>query len=597
MQRITGLALVVVALAAGGVILSTGSDTIPNGVRIDGIDVGGLSPDAARTKLTAAVDTDLTRMIQLTDPEEGRTIVQVQAATLTSGADIDGAVDTAKNARGRFGRVLARVGLAGSKDIPLTYKLRKAGIDDVVSRTGKTMTQVPRAATVRVSGDTVVTTKAQNGRRVDRAVLTQRLRALPETVEIPLSTITAAPDDAEAERARALGERIRATARDVTLGGRTTLLTPRAQSNALRFPAKKGVIDVQLNGNVLRSALVAGLGVTEGPPRNARIAVNGNVARVVPSQPGTRLDTDDLSKKIVANPDQVAVTARVTRTPATFRTKDAQALKIREKVGEFTTEYACCQNRTVNIQVAARTINGTIVRSGERFSLNEALGERTAAKGYLEAPMIAGSELVDSIGGGISQVATTTYNAAFFSGLEIIAHTPHSFYISRYPKGREATISSGSPDLVFRNDWDAAVYISATATDNAITVAMYSSKLGRRVETETGESTNVKQPETLERLNPSLEPGTRKVVQSAGSAGFAVSYTRKVYRGTTLHRDETYRWTYQPQNAIVEVGPALPDPPAKEDPPNTGTTTGETPPATSTSPGPSTTTTTTPSTR
>ncbi len=583
-QRVSGLAIILAAVGVAALVLSAGSDTIPGGVRIAGVDVGGLSGDEARAKLTSVVDTDLGRTIRLTDPEDGETILQVEASELASGADVDEAVNAAVDARGRFGRAVSRIGLAPRRDVPLNYTLREAGLNDVVTRTSAEITQAPRAATVRVRAGALAVTESQPGRRVDRPALTERLRALPESLEVPVSTITPAPDDAEAERARALGERIRATGRDVTLGNRTTLLTPRAQTNALRFPAKDGKIDVQLNNNVLRSALIAGLGIREAPPRDARITVNGNVARVVPSQPGTTFDAADLGTKIVANPDQAAVTARVTRTPPKFTTKDAQALRIREKVGEFTTQYACCQNRTVNIQVAARAINGTILKSGERFSLNDALGERTAEKGYLEAPMIAGDQLVDSRGGGISQVATTVYNAAFFSGLEIIAHTPHSFYISRYPKGREATISSGSPDLVFRNDWDAAVYIAASAGENAITVSMYSSKLGRRVETETGDSTNPVAPKTIERSNSSLEPGTRKVIQSAGSSGFSVSYTRKVFRGAKLHRDETYRWTYRPQNAIIEIGPPLPATPTEPDAdtPGDGTTTTTTPTPTTT---------------
>jgi len=580
-KRILGVALILTAAGAALFFATTGTEAIPANVRIGDVDVGGLSPDAAREKISGEVDTHLTRTIRLVRPGTSDAVLEVPAEEIASGADIDRAIGEATDARGRLGRAFSRVGLTSTKDIPLTFTLRDAGVDSVMKQASAAITEAPTAAAVRVSGDTVVTTEAQNGRRVDRALLRERLATLPETAEIPVSAIQAAPDDAEAERARALAERIRATPRDVTLDARTAPLTSRAQTNALRFPVAKGKITVTLNQNVLRSALVAGLGVKETKPKDARIAVDGTRARVIPSELGTSLDTADLARTIVQNPDRAAVTAKITRAAPAFTTKDAKALKIRDKVGEFTTEYACCQNRTVNIQIAARTINGTILKPGERFSLNDALGERTEAKGYLEAPMIAGEELVDSRGGGVSQVATTVYNAAFFSGMEIVTHTPHSFYISRYPKGREATISHPSPDLVFRNDWDAAVYIYAVAGDNAITVAMYSSTLGRRVETTTADSTNVVEPKTIERSNPSLEPGTRKVIQSAGSAGFTVSTTRRVYKGSTLHRDETFRWTYRPQNAIVEVGPALP---ATTAPENDTTTTGTSTSGTTTTP-------------
>lgn len=201
-----------------------------------------------------------------------------------------------------------------------------------------------------------------------------------------------------------------------------------------------------------------------------------------------------------------------------------------------------------------------------RFSLNDALGERTAARGFVIAPTIAAGELVDSVGGGVSQMATTTFNAAFFVGLELQAHTPHEFYISRYPMGREATVSWRQPDLVFRNDWAAAILMSVCAGRNGVTVAFYSSKLGRRVETTTGQPTNRTEPKTIERKKPDLPPGTRNVVQAAGPGGFSVSYTRKVFRGSTLKRDETFHWTYRRENAIVEVGPPAPETPEKSDP-------------------------------
>jgi vancomycin resistance protein YoaR len=117
-----------------------------------------------------------------------------------------------------------------------------------------------------------------------------------------------------------------------------------------------------------------------------------------------------------------------------------------ELVSRFTTYYPPGQPRVLNIRRAAQILDRTVVRAGRRFSMNEALGKRTRARGFVSAPSIAGPIHVDSVGGGVSQVATTLYNAAFFAGLRIIAHTPHSFYISRYPKGtRGDDLVGGDP--------------------------------------------------------------------------------------------------------------------------------------------------------
>lgn len=213
---------------------------------------------------------------------------------------------------------------------------------------------------------------------------------------------------------------------------------------------------------------------------------------------------------------RVAVT---TLAPART-TAQARALRIREQVSEFRTPYACCQPRVTNIQRAAAILDGTVVPPGGTFSLNEVLGERTAARGFVPAPQINAGELEDAIGGGVSQVSTTTFNAAFFAGMRIVTHTPHEFWITRYPPGREATVSWGGPEMVFENDWDAGLLVTADADDAGITVRMYSSALGRRVATET----------------------TGEPVEGAA---FPVEYTRRVWAGETLKRDERYTWTYK----------------------------------------------------
>ena len=139
-----------------------------------------------------------------------------------------------------------------------------------------------------------------------------------------------------------------------------------------------------------------------------------------------------------------------------------------------------------NIKRASELLDGTIILPGKEFSLNEALGKRTEQKGFVSAPQIFNGKFEDAVGGGISQVATTLFNAAFFSGIKLVEHRAHQFYISRYPMGREATVSWGGPELIFKNDWPAAILMKLEATDSGITVRFFSSKLGRRVTTTTG---------------------------------------------------------------------------------------------------------------
>jgi vancomycin resistance protein YoaR len=227
-----------------------------------------------------------------------------------------------------------------------------------------------------------------------------------------------------------------------------------------------------------------------------------------------------------------------------------------EVVGQFTTRYPCCQPRVTNIKRAVQILNGQRIAPGATFSLNEALRERTTQRGFVPAPMISAGVFVDSVGGGISQVATTLYNAAFFAGLELVDHTPHSIYISRYPMGREATISWGGPELIFRNDWSAPIRIDAHATNTTVGFRLFSLPLGRRIATKTGPAYSYVAPQTIYVQNRTLPPGTQRVRQSAGSPGFDVAYTRRVYEWSRLRSRESFHVRYQPQNAIIEVGPS-----------------------------------------
>lgn len=145
-----------------------------------------------------------------------------------------------------------------------------------------------------------------------------------------------------------------------------------------------------------------------------------------------------------------------------------------------------------NIQQMAAVIDGTVIGPGEQFSLNGIAGERTKERGYKSAPSIAGeNELVDTVGGGVSQFSTTVYNAAYFAGVQIDTHTPHSFYISRYPPGREATLDFGSIELLWTNDTGSPIVVRSSASDTSVTVSLYGGNGGRRVRAVSGPRTTV----------------------------------------------------------------------------------------------------------
>jgi vancomycin resistance protein YoaR len=154
----------------------------------------------------------------------------------------------------------------------------------------------------------------------------------------------------------------------------------------------------------------------------------------------------------------------------------ADGSQVVELVAEFTTRHPCCENRVTNIQTMADAVRGYYMVPGETLSLNEYIGPRTPEKGYLPAGAIRGGYMTDEVGGGVSQFATTMFNAAFFAGLELDEYQSHTVHFSRYPFGREATLSMPAPDLVLTNTTDYPVLIWPTYTPDSITVSVYSTK-------------------------------------------------------------------------------------------------------------------------
>jgi len=170
--------------------------------------------------------------------------------------------------------------------------------------------------------------------------------------------------------------------------------------------------------------------------------------------------------------------------PSAYLTSAARL--VRRLIGTFTTRFECCQPRVTNIRLMARAVDGTVILPRARFSLNRVAGRRARAKGYVLAPFISDGKLVPSVGGGVSQFSTTMYNAAYFAGLKIDYHQPHSAYIDRYPPGREATLDYGSIDLTWTNDTGVAVLVRSSSTPTTVTVSLYGDNRGRRVRAESG---------------------------------------------------------------------------------------------------------------
>jgi vancomycin resistance protein YoaR len=544
--------LAVVAAAGVGALVLRESGTIAARTTIGGVDVGGMSRGEAAAAVGLAARRQIARPIRLIGPR-GET--QVTGTQLGARPLLDTALDEAL-APGTRERLQRRLGLGATHAIPLVYRIGPVRAAELANRLDDSFGDEPKNADLEVAagGTSVAITTPAPGTVVDRAALRRSLTSLPAEVGVPLVTRAPSVGSAQAELAREQVVRLLDGPREVRFRDTTATLPVAALASLVTTNPDGGRLMVELDPGGLRAALLPRLGRFERAAADARFVTDGGSVRLVRASPGKKLDVGRIGASLVGNLAARAHRARFTVSEPTLTTEAAQKLRITELVSEFTTYYPCCAPRVTNIKRAAELLDGTIILPGKEFSLNEALGKRTEKKGFVSAPQIFNGKFEDAVGGGISQVATTLFNAAFFSGIKLVEHQAHQFYISRYPMGREATVSWGGPELIFKNDWPAAILMKIEATDSGITVRFFSTRLGRRVTTTTGEPYLLTTPGTVEVSNPALPAGTRKVVQEAGDGGFTIDFTRKVFRDGKRIRNELYRQKYDAEDEIVEVG-------------------------------------------
>lgn len=250
----------------------------------------------------------------------------------------------------------------------------------------------------------------------------------------------------------------------------------------------------------------------------------------------------------------------------------------RRQLSSFTVAFPAAPYRTHNIARAVELINGAVVQPGEDWSFNRAVGERTEENGFVDGIMINDGRYVKSPGGGVSAVATTMYNAMFFAGLKPLEHGAHSFYIERYPEGREATVAWGTLDLRWQNDSGHPVAIRASSTDTSVTITLLGTKRYDEIRATKGPRTHVTPPAKRTIAGPTCEAQTPL-------EGFDVSVDRVFVRAGQEVGRETFRTHYTPRDEIT----CVPESPAATTGPSTSATPGTsatpTAPATPAAPG------------
>ena len=358
------------------------------------------------------------------------------------------------------------------------------------------------------------------------------------------------PADADKDAAeRAAKQYVKpATAKNLVFHGRDKVdgvITPQNWHEILTFKVDGGEFMPEWNTEKAQEILSEQLSSTEVEYRDASFEFHGDDITVVPSKDGVEIKwketLGDLQAKALDKKKRDHEVVYEDKK-AEYTTEQAKKAHFDDVVGTFTTGGFSGPSGT-NIRRVAEMVNGAIVLPGETFSLNGHTGPRGTAQGFVESGIIIDGHAGKAVGGGISQFATTLYNASYFAGMEDVEHTPHSYYISRYPAGREATVYEGAIDLKFKNPFDTPVRITTDVSGDSVTVRLHGVKQVD-VESIPGERTNPTSPKKMELDGDDCSP-------SSGAPGFTITDTRVVkdLKGKELSR-ETQRTVYDPQPIV-----------------------------------------------
>ena len=515
---VVGAVLALLGIAYGVDVLSS-RGVVPRGVAVSGVDVGGMDADSAEATLRRT----------LTPREGGPVEVRVGDVTTTidaraAGLTVDWSATLAQAGAQPLNPLTRLRSFFSTRDVGVITTADSALLTTAMENLRARTDRPPVEGAVTFNGATPVAVPPGAGQVLDTPAAAAALLAgwtREGVLELPVQrqevTVTAEGLAAAMALARA------AVAADVVVQGRgsTATLAAKDVGSVLRFaPDGRGGLAPTTDADAAIRLLAPQLASTEKKPADASVVLRGGAPQVVPSADGVMVDWQATLGDVTAllTGQNRTVTASYVPRPAAFTTAQAEGLGIKEVIGEFRTggfSYAS----GVNIRQVAKEVTGAVVKPGDTFSLNGYTGPRGTAQGYVESGIIIDGHAGNAVGGGISQFATTLFNASYFAGLTDVAHQEHSYYISRYPAAREATVYEGAIDLKFSVPTTTGILIEAVGDGSSITVRIWGTKTVN-VESIPGERSNYTSPKTI------TLPSGKDCSPSGGAQGFTTSDTR-----------------------------------------------------------------------
>ena len=540
------LAVLALAYVGGAYYLST---KVPTNAVVGGGDVGGTTPEEAKRRVESQVAIIESEPVAVTLADTGFDLEPDRAGLrIDTDATLAGITRFTLDPRALYDHV------SGSFERDFVLDVDEEAVGKAVAAGAESIHKEAVEGTVEFVDGALAMVQPEEGLALDVEETTERvIDAWPFNTEVegaggPVEPQT--PATVFDAFARDFADKAIAGPLTVQVGEQAFEIPTERFVPLLSATVGEGTITPAIDAEAL-APLVEELGAEAGvlrEARDARVRFEGTEASVEPSQTGVDVSVEGQEEAVLA---ALATAERVVSlepviTQPTLTTEKARETLPRERISSFTSQYSPAP-RAQNIKIAARAMNGTYIPPGGSFSLNEVLGQRTPERGYVQAGTIVNNRIVDNYGGGVSQVSTTVYNAAYFAGVQIDEFHPHSFFIQRYPEGREATLSWGSIDNRWTNNTRGGILLRSWADDYAITVELWGIKTFD-VESVKGPRRNIVPPDTIVDDSP-------KCVPQIPQPGFDVTVTRIISQGGNVVKREPVHTHYVPQDKVTCTHP------------------------------------------
>jgi vancomycin resistance protein YoaR len=563
------------------------------GITVGGQSLSGLTEDEAIAQMNRYVDRAEEKAVTLVyDDQEWEVMPADVGVEIDTAASVSAAMAITRESNFFVDAARRLKLLSSGQDIPLEGTLDSEKLDALLADLAETLDEPAIDAALIITEDGgLEVVESKQGHVVDqdalRAQLTELLFTFHATeIEVPMVVEEPNVEAGDNQAALEQGEIMLGSSLELTSGEHTWTLTPQKIASYIDFTSedKNGVSTLvpYISAEKMSAFFEEITPAVSTEAVDATFDSDGTRAWVVPGVQGTTLDPETTAAALnMAALKTTGRTAEVVliKTDPDLTTAEAEAMGVKDKLAGYDTAYGGTAARQHNVIITTEYATNVFLAPGEEYDFIDIVGPRTPARGYLQAPGIVGpGKLEDVYGGGICQVSTTIFNAAFFAGLKITERHNHSIYIDHYPKGRDATVSDVSPNLRFVNNTDHYIWVRGVSDGVSTTVNIYGTDDGREVTYTTSDFYNITEPSVVSVTDPALGTGT-SVVNHEGQQGKQCLVERTITWPNGTTKVDKFYSTWPPIAKEIAVGTAT----------VTTTTTTTVPPATTTTVPPATT--------